>query len=77
MFRPFGYEAEYFRLGTDIDATAWLVEQQHLGICGQHLADHHLLLIAARERTDGRSPAIRLDRDALDRIVDQLLFDLG
>ena len=38
------------RLGADVDAAGRLVQQQHARCGGQPLADHHLLLVAARQR---------------------------
>src|SRR5580693_9045245 len=36
-------------LGADVDAARWLIEDQELGIVGEPLAEHDLLLIAARK----------------------------
>ena len=43
-----------FRLGADVDADGRLVEDEELGAVIEPFADHHLLLVAAREtRTTG------------------------
>src|SRR3546814_1852044 len=47
-------QAILFGLGTDIDPARRLVEQQHPRPGEQRLADHHLLLVAARQRGDHR-----------------------
>ena len=41
-------------LGADVDAPCRLVEQQHPRLGQEALGDHDLLLVAARERGDGR-----------------------
>ena len=67
-----GQQAEHLGLGADVDAPARLVEQDHA--CGwvvMHLADHHLLLVAARERPDRpRPPPVVLMWTLADRVID-------
>ena len=41
-----------FSLGTDIDTTGRLVQNQQLGVRGQPTANEHLLLVAAGEILD-------------------------
>ena len=50
----------------DIDAEGGIVEQQHLGLGGEALADHHLLLVAAGEKTHRLLGTAGLDPQALD-----------
>ena len=40
------------RLRADIDPLGRLIKNDDLGLCGEPLADHHLLLITARQSTD-------------------------
>jgi hypothetical protein len=70
----FGEQSKHLGLGADVDAAARLVQQDHLRVGGQHLADHDLLLIAAGERPDRRAAAGGLDMNIADRIVDQRLL---
>src|SRR6185437_47570 len=65
-------------LGADIDAHRRLVEDEEVGAVVEPLADHHLLLVAARHRGDQRTPAGRLDRQIADLLVGVLgLFTAG
>ena len=43
-----------FRLGADVDADRRLVEDEQLGAVIEPLADHDLLLVAARQAGDRR-----------------------
>src|SRR5690606_13624906 len=61
-----GEEGEDLGLRTDVDASARLIQQHHGRVCGEHLPDHDLLLVAAGERPDGGLRAGRLHRDVLD-----------
>src|ERR1700675_1970296 len=57
-------------LGADVDAARWLIEDQELGIVGEPLAEHDLLLIAARKAGRDLVDGTCLDaesRDALKR----------
>ncbi len=48
----FGHEVVHGGLGADVDALGRLVEDDHLGLGRQPFGDHHLLLVAARQRAD-------------------------
>ncbi|BAB51502.1 mll4969 [Mesorhizobium japonicum MAFF 303099] len=52
-----------FRLGADVDAARRLVEDHHLRVHGQPLAEHDLLLVAARQRAGARLHRRRLDAE--------------
>ena len=57
----FADQAIDLRLGSDVDASRRLVHQQHLGLAGQHLGQHDLLLIAAGQLAHRLPLAPRLD----------------
>src|SRR3546814_231195 len=59
-------QAILFGLGTDIDPARRLVEQQHPRPGEQRLADHPLLLVAARQRGDHRFGPGALDCQVVD-----------
>ncbi|MCY1244048.1 hypothetical protein D9M72_571000 [compost metagenome] len=64
-------DVEDLPLGLDIDAAARLVEEHHRGLPVQPFADHHLLLVAARQR---RGPQFRIA--ALDVQIGNLTADM-
>ena len=68
---PLGGELAHARvnlaLGADVDAARRLVEQQQARLAEHFLGEHDLLLIAARQRADRRSPARRADVERADR----------
>ena len=51
------------RLGADVDTARRLVEDHHLGRHGEPLAEHDLLLVAARQRAGPRRQPGRLDAE--------------
>ena len=65
--RETAHGAENLGLGADVDAAARLVHQQHLRVGHQRLADHDLLLIAARQRGDLLRGVGDLDRELAHR----------
>ena len=54
---------EHLGLGADVDAARGFVEASRRWVGRQHLADDHLLLVAAGQRPDHRRAAIGLDMD--------------
>src|SRR6185437_9818312 len=58
-----GEQAIDFRLGADIDADRWFIEDKELGAVIEPLADHDFLLVAARQTCDRRGARSRLDLD--------------
>ena len=65
-----------FLLGAHVDAAGRLVEDQQPRLGRQPARQQHLLLVAARERPDGRLDAGGLDAQPLDVVGGQLLLAL-
>src|SRR5688572_32088864 len=60
--------------GRDVDADRRLVEHEQLDLAGQHLADQHLLLVAAGESADVAVDVERLQLQFARQIGDGLPF---
>ncbi len=61
LAREFREQAVHLRLRADVDAARRLVDDEHGGLGGEPLAEHHLLLVAARERAGDGAERARLD----------------
>ena len=70
-------DADHVFLGADIHAARRLRQDQHLGQMGQPLGQRHLLLVAARQRTQRDAGARRPDLQILDVRLGDLSLDLG
>ena len=70
-------QREDLTLRADVDPAGRLVEQDHLGIGEQHLADHDLLLVAAGQRGDQRLRACCLHLHVGDHLADLLSLELA
>ena len=64
-------ERLHLRLGTDVDASGRLVEQQDLRIGAQEAGEQRLLLVAARQLADVLAAAGRLDAETGDELADE------
>ena len=53
LARELGHQAVHLGLGADVDAARRLVDDQDLRAGGEPLAEHDLLLVAARQEADG------------------------
>ena len=65
------HQLEDLALGADVDAARRVVEQQDARLGEQHLAEDHLLLVAARQRAGRLLRARRLDAQEVDHLLDQ------
>ena len=63
--REFADDRMHLGLGADVDAARRLVEDQQRGIGVEPFAQHHLLLIAARQLGDGEIDRWRADGQPL------------
>ena len=61
-------------LGKDVDATRWLVEEEHLRTCQQPFCQHNLLLVAAAELSCQLFERIGLDAQSLTKVFGYLVF---
>src|SRR5262249_18452750 len=64
----FAHQAVDLCLGTHVDAARRLVEDEDPGLARQPLAEHDLLLVAARELVDDLRNATGADAEAPDRV---------
>ena len=55
-------------LGADVDSASRLVGDQHAGTTEEPLAEQHLLLVAARERSDTDTGSLRADVEAPNQV---------
>src|SRR5262249_13851102 len=67
--RQLPHQAMDLRLGADIDAARWLVQDEELRLVGEPLAQHDLLLVAAGKLAGDLFERTGLDREALDAVT--------
>ena len=65
------------RLGPDVDPARGVVHQQQLRVLGEHAAEDHLLLVAARQRRHLLAGTAHRDVELRHRLADQAAHPRG
>src|SRR5207248_1138097 len=71
------HQLEYFSFGANIDPAGRIEEEKDARLGQEHLAENHLLLIAARKRAGKLIGGLRLDAEERHHLIDERLLLSG